>query len=762
MGFYRFATAALLAASLSTLPGVAEGVGVELRVSALTSEIESDWTSVYYSTTQPLVLGNDGSATGGWLAWQLDSATPLSQVHAETPGRRTKLVTPVYGSKTGEKDLIVSIGQPDSIIRVWEVPGFSEIRSARVVALGDWSALCSWKSTSGVDYLYLLGKKQAKMFLVRRGRDGVGIVEVQTFPLPVEPSGCATSPSLAKMFLSADDDKAVYVFDLAESTTPPALSKIGEAEDDVTGVAIYVSNTTGVDYLFVAMEDTVAVYGPPFSLLGNLNLAGHEDIEIQGLGLYQGSTPTYPSGALTYAIEAEDVAGFGVSSLDGAIQALGLEPYTAYDPRVGCNKPSPICSACSDNGYCSKNGRSVECSCFAGWAGRTCSVFTCEDNCSGNGRCVGPNTCRCKIGWGGLHCAFVLVEPNAETDANGGDGDDPAIWISPTDRTQSRIITTTKSEEGAGLGVFDLSGKLLQTIPAGEPNNVDIIYNFQAGSRTIDLAYAACREDDTLCLFEITPSGILTTIPGGSHPVPDDFTVYGSCVYRSPSTHKQYLFVNDKSSQYLQYELTSTADGTLVTTLVRSWFAGSGGQVEGCVADEANGWVFIGEEPHALWRYDAEPGHDSNPNPAPSGVAVGTVGDGRMRADVEGVTLVYGKTKDQGYIIVSNQGVSAYNVYRRRAPHEFVMTFTIAGSADGSVDRVSNTDGITVVGTALGDVFPGGLFVAHDDANELPGGNGTSAEASFKLVGLERILGADVITALGLMDEVDSDWDPRA
>lgn len=182
MGFYRFTAVALLAASLSTSPGAAEGVDVELPVSALTSEIESDWASVYYSKTQPLLLGNDGSATGGWLAWQLDSTTPLSQVHAERPGRRTKLVTPIYGSKTGENDLIVSIGQPDSIIRVWEVPSFREVNSARVVALGDWSALCSWKSTSGDDYLYLFGKKQAKLFLARRKHGRVEIVEVPGRP----------------------------------------------------------------------------------------------------------------------------------------------------------------------------------------------------------------------------------------------------------------------------------------------------------------------------------------------------------------------------------------------------------------------------------------------------------------------------------------------------------------------------------------------------------------------------------------------------
>jgi 3-phytase len=300
------------------------------------------------------------------------------------------------------------------------------------------------------------------------------------------------------MFLSADDDKDVYVFNLAESTTPPAVSKIGEAEDDVTGVAVYVSNTTGVDYLFVATEDTVAVYEPPFNLLGHLNLVGYEDIEIQGLSIHQRATSKYPSGVLAYAIEAEDVKGFGISSLDGAIQTLGLKVNTAYSAKIGGNKQSPICGACSRNGYCTRASRGIECACFSGWQGKTCSAFTCQNNCSGHGRCVGPNTCQCDRGWAGLHCSFVLVKPTAETTANGGDGDDPAIWISPTDRAQSRIITTTKSEQGAGLGVFDLSGKILQTIPAGEPNNVDIIYNFQAGSRKVDLAYAACREDDTL------------------------------------------------------------------------------------------------------------------------------------------------------------------------------------------------------------------------------------------------------------------------
>lgn len=235
----------------------------------------------------------------------------------------------------------------------------------------------------------------------------------------------------------------------------------------------------------------------------------------------------------------------------------------------------------------------------------------------------------------------------------------------------------------------------------------------------------------------------------------EGYTVYGSCTYRSPETGKQYLFVNEKSARYLQYELTSTANGTLQTALVRDFTGGAGGQVEGCVTDEENGWLFLGEEPSALWRYGAEP--DSGEE----GVRVAYVGDGTMHGEVEGVTLVVGDGPDKGFVIVSMQGVSAYGVYRRAEPHEYVATFTISASSDGQIDAVTNTDGVTAVGTALGTRFPHGLLVVHDDSNELPDG-GTSDESSFKLVSLEKVLGSEALAELDLLDDVDASWDPRS
>lgn len=256
-------------------------------------------------------------------------------------------------------------------------------------------------------------------------------------------------------------------------------------------------------------------------------------------------------------------------------------------------------------------------------------------------------------------------------------------------------------------------------------------------------------------IFEMTLEGLLTDIPGGIQPSHAEDEVYGSCVYRSKKTGKQYLFVNEKSARYMQFELTSTSDGTLETRLVREFVGGSGGQVEGCVTDEDNGWLFLGEEPSALWRYGAEP--DSQEPP----FRVAWVQDGTIWGDVEGVTLVQGKTPDQGFILVSSQGVNAFNVYRRAHPHDYVMTFTVTASPDGLIDAVTNTDGIAAVPVNLGPEFPHGLVVVHDDANELPGG-GTDESASYKLIGLGEILGAEAYKELNLLDEIDPNWNPRS
>ncbi|KAI1181173.1 hypothetical protein F4777DRAFT_4919 [Nemania sp. FL0916] len=732
-----------------TLLGVV--ASFELPIAARVDGFESDFTAVVYNKTRPIFVGNDGGvASGGFHTFAIGNGSSLTEIAHKTPGR-TKLVTTVYGIQG--KDLIVTIAQPDSLFRLYDASTAEQIGKPLARTLGDWSALCAWKSqSSGEQYLYLFGKKQAVQFLLRATHGSIGIAEIQTFAIPVEASSCAISLSYRTVLFGSDDDPNIYSFGATESTQIPNITLFGTADSAVTGLAVYVGKTS--DYIFVAQKDVITCYDGAFANLGSATLTGDDGIEIQGLGIYQSKTESYPSGVITYAVESDAGTGFGLSSLKRFFSALNLKINTAYNPRqIPCKPKQTICAECNSNGFCEpfmNSAADFTCSCFAGFIGGTCASYNCRNDCAGHGLCVAANQCDCDDGWGGLYCAFKVVKPVAETDANGVDGDDPAIWISPINKTMSRVITTTKSEVGPGLGVFDLTGKRIQTIVAAEPNNVDVIYDFPAGNKLIDLAYTACREDNTLCLFEINQNGTLRSIPGGKQPTKEDYEVYGSCAYRSRTTGKQYLFVNAKTAEYLQFELFwNETSKALETTLMRNFTGGSGGQVEGCVSDEANGWVIIGEEPRALWRYGAEPDDDAS-----KPFLIAEVGDGHTYADVEGVTLVEGLTPTDGFILVSQQGVSAYNVYRRAAPHEYIETFTTVENTEKGIDAVSNTDGIAAVATSLGPAFPYGLIVVHDDVNQLPG-SGTSDGASFKFISLRDILSDD------LLAELSPDWDPR-
>lgn len=265
---------------------------------------------------------------------------------------------------------------------------------------------------------------------------------------------------------------------------------------EVAGLGTYHGKSS--DFLLVAHDEVIDVYDDKIKQKGTINLSGISDLSIEGgIAVLQSFVPGYSSGAVAFAFEGEDDTGVAVGSLDNALAALGIPANTNYNPKnKACDRcESSITDDCNENGFSTGH---KECACFAGFAGRSCSKTTCLNDCSSHGKCDGPNVCKCKGDWTGPDCSFAAVQAKYETEANGGDGDDPAIWIHATRPDQSRIITTTKSSDGEGFGVFDLQGKLLQHLTAEEPNNVDIIYNVTVGGRKIDLAYAACRGDNTL------------------------------------------------------------------------------------------------------------------------------------------------------------------------------------------------------------------------------------------------------------------------
>ena len=316
--------------------------------------------------------------------------------------------------------------------------------------------------------------------------------------------------------LFASRDGNVYALRAAESNEPPNVQVAFSTDKAVSGLTTYYGLYE--EYLLVIFADHINIYDDMYTFVKQVDIAGVGDYELNDVAIYQGMiSPKFPSGAIAYAIESEKLTGFGISSLESVFSNYDLTsafaPNTAFTPRdfVCDNCTAPTCELldnCSGSGFCpscahahahAPPGTFETCQCFAGFVGETCAEITCTADCSGHGTCEGPNTCVCEDGWAGPTCAFQIVYAKYETEENGEDGDDPAVWISPSNPGLSRVITTTKSEVGAGLAVFDLTGKKLQHYPSGEPNNVDVIYGFKLGTNcTVDLAFAACREDNTL------------------------------------------------------------------------------------------------------------------------------------------------------------------------------------------------------------------------------------------------------------------------
>ena len=312
--------------------------------------------------------------------------------------------------------------------------------------------------------------------------------------------------------------------------------------------------------------------------------------------------------------------------------------------------------------------------------------------------------------------AAIPVRATVETapvQSSGDAADDPAIWRHPVDGALSTIIGTDKKR---GLVVYDLNGRVLQDIPDGKLGNVDLRTDFPLGGSATAIVTAGNRSDNSIAIYAIDPSTRrLRNVAARRLGV--DFTVYGSCMYRSAVDGATYVIITSKSGEVGQWRLLETKQGTIDAERVRGFDVGS--QIEACVADDELGFLYIGEEQVGIWKYAAEPSRGNGR------VAIDSTGaTGFLTPDVEGLTIFLG-VDGTGYLIASSQGRDAFNVYRREGGNEYVATFAIE---DGNgIDRVTHSDGVDVLNADLGPMFPHGVFVTQDQQNE-------GGRQNFKLV----------------------------
>jgi 3-phytase len=302
----------------------------------------------------------------------------------------------------------------------------------------------------------------------------------------------------------------------------------------------------------------------------------------------------------------------------------------------------------------------------------------------------------------------------------GGDADDPAIWVHPGDPASSTIIGTDKL---GGLAVYDLDGDQIQYLADGDLNNVDLRGGFRLGGGPVTLVTAADSTSHTLAIYRVDPA-TRELVDVAAREIELGISAYGSCMYRSAKTGRFYVFVNsekeagDPGGRVEQWELIEAAGGKVDARQVRSFAVGS--QTEGCVVDDEQGELYIGEEARGIWRFRAKLTAGAERKRVDS-----TFAGGHLEAEVEGLAIVSGPGRS-GYVVASSQGNNSIAVYRRE-DNEYVKTFTIEG-AEG-IDDVEETDGIEVTTRDLGEAFPDGLLVAHDGSND-------GGRTNFKLVPL--------------------------
>lgn len=298
-----------------------------------------------------------------------------------------------------------------------------------------------------------------------------------------------------------------------------------------------------------------------------------------------------------------------------------------------------------------------------------------------------------------------VIKPQLQTEpvpSLGDAADDPAIWVHPKNPQQSRVLGTDKQ---GGLVVYDLKGKTQQHLAVGRVNNVDVRSGFNLNGQKIDLAVASNRDHNSLHVFAIDPaSGVVSEL--GQVPTASQ-DIYGLCMYKNQAGDI-YTIVNDKDGRFLQYRMQDN-HGMIDAELVREFSVSS--QPEGCVADDKNHRLFVGEENKAVWALDARS------NKAATLTEVMSVSE-HLKADIEGLSLY--QTQGEDYLVISSQGNDSYVVLDALPPFAYRGVFRVGFNTDLGIDGVSETDGLDVTSVNLGEPWHQGMLVVQDGRNRMP------------------------------------------
>jgi 3-phytase len=305
----------------------------------------------------------------------------------------------------------------------------------------------------------------------------------------------------------------------------------------------------------------------------------------------------------------------------------------------------------------------------------------------------------------------VKLEPHLATERVPDDPDDPAIWIHPEDPAQSIIVGTNKVEKpGGGLVVFDLHGKIIQSIRnLDRPNNVDIEQRVILDGKTVDIAVVTERQARAVRIYTIDPRSRtlseIAVLPVFTGEQGDSGAPMGVGIYKRMD-ETVFVIVGRKTGPtegYLwQYRLVSGPE----LQLVRKFGAFSGrGEIESVVVDDALGYVYYADETAGIRKYHADP------DAVEAQRELALFGQAGYLGDREGLAI-YAMDDRTGYLVSTDQieGESRYFLYRREGgsggPHDHTSWVAVFESFADS------TDGIDVAVGRFTAELPLGMIVA--------------------------------------------------
>lgn len=307
--------------------------------------------------------------------------------------------------------------------------------------------------------------------------------------------------------------------------------------------------------------------------------------------------------------------------------------------------------------------------------------------------------------------AADAVVPTVVTEPTEFDTDDPAIWIHPTDPSQSLIVGTDK-EVGGGLYVYDLAGKIVNKVTGLErPNNVDIAYGLDVNGTKVDVAITTERNAHKIRVYSLPD---LQPIDNGGISVFDgeqgegERDGMGISIYTKKDSANTtiYAIVGRKSGpsgSYLwQYKLTAGADGIVKGEVVRKFGTYSGKkEIEAIAVDNELGYVYYSDETVGVRKYYADPEKKDD-------TELAFFAQHDVKSDHEGIAI-YKVSDSTGYILLSNQQNNSFVVYPREGSNGNVHAHEKL--ADIPVSAVE-CDGAEATSLNLGGDFPKGMLVA--------------------------------------------------